>query len=120
MKIVNEFREFAVKGNAVDMAIGIVVGAAFGKIVTSLVNDVIMPPVGVLLGNVDFAKLQFVLRRAIIDPVSKEIIKPESTLRYGLFINNVVDFIIVAFCLFLVVKAINHLRRRQEAAEKKA
>jgi large conductance mechanosensitive channel len=106
MSIVKEFKEFAIKGDAVDMAVGIVIGAAFGKIVSSLVNDVIMPPVGLLLGGVDFKNLKATLKAATINA-------PEVTLNYGQFINNVIDFLIVAFSIFLVVKGINSLNRKQ-------
>jgi large conductance mechanosensitive channel len=105
MSIVKEFKEFAVKGNAVDMAVGIIVGAAFGKIITSLVTDVIMPPIGLLLGGVDFKNLKVILK-----PEQGEI--PAVTLNYGLFVNNVIDFLIVAFAIFLMVKAINTLKRK--------
>jgi len=110
MGLIKEFREFAVKGNAVDMAVGIIVGAAFGKIVTSLVNDVIMPPVGLLLGGVDLADMKVVFRAAKIDEVGK-VLDPGVALRYGAFINTVLDFLIVAFCIFLMVKVLNMLRR---------
>jgi len=110
MGILKEFREFAVKGNAVDMAVGIIVGAAFGKIVTSLVNDVIMPPVGLLLGGVDLADMKVVFRAAKIDEVGK-VLDPGVALRYGAFANTVLDFLIVAFCIFLMVKVLNMLRR---------
>ncbi len=106
MSIVQEFKDFAVKGNAIDMAVGIIIGAGFGKIVTSLVNDVIMPPIGLLLGGVDFKNLELVLKEATLD-------KPVVTLRYGLFINTVIDFLIVAFCIFLVVKGINSLNKKK-------
>jgi large conductance mechanosensitive channel len=110
MSIVTEFKEFAVKGDAVDMAVGIVIGASFGKIVTSLVNDVMMPPLGILLGGVDFKSLKVVLKEAVINtPPTPSI--PAVTLNYGLFINTVIDFLIVAFCIFLVVKGINHLKK---------
>jgi large conductance mechanosensitive channel len=104
MSIINEFKEFAVKGNAIDMAVGIIVGAAFGKIVNSLVSDVIMPPIGVLVGGTDFSNLKLVLKAAVAD-------KPEVTLNYGLFINNLINFLIVAFSIFLVVKGMNHIRQ---------
>ncbi len=106
MSIIKEFKEFAVKGNAVDMAVGIIIGAAFGKIVTSLVTDVIMPPIGLLLGGVDFKNLKLTLKAATIDA-------PAVTLNYGLFVNNVIDFLIVAFSIFLVVKGINSLKKKQ-------
>jgi large conductance mechanosensitive channel len=106
MSIVKEFKEFAIKGNAIDMAVGIVIGAAFGKIVTSIVNDVIMPPIGMLIGGVDFSKLVIILKQETID-------KPAVVIKYGQFINNVIDFIIVAFSIFIVVKGINTLKRKQ-------
>ena len=110
MGIIKEFREFAVKGNAVDMAVGIIVGAAFGKIVTSLVNDVIMPPVGLLLGGVDLVDRKVVFKPAVLDEAGK-VLDPGVALRYGAFINTVFDFLIVAFCIFLMVKVLNMLRR---------
>jgi large conductance mechanosensitive channel len=109
MGILKEFQEFAVKGNAVDLAVGVVIGAAFGKIVTSLVNDVIMPPVGVLVGGVDFSGLAIKLR-------DKTDTHPESILRYGAFINTILDFVIVAVAIFLMIKLLNSLRRKEEAA----
>jgi large conductance mechanosensitive channel len=105
MSIIKEFKEFAVKGDAIDMAVGIVIGASFSKIVTSLVGDVIMPPIGLLLGGVDFKNLKFVLKAATVD-------KPAVTLNYGLFINTMIDFLIVAFCIFMVVKGVNHLKKQ--------
>ena len=106
MSIIKEFKEFAVKGDAVDMAVGIVIGAAFGKIVSSLVNDVIMPPIGLLLGGVDFKNLKAVLKQATVDA-------PAVTLNYGQFINTVIDFVIVAFSIFIVVKGINTLKKQK-------
>jgi len=106
MSLIKEFKEFAVKGDAVDMAVGIVIGAAFGKIVSSLVNDVIMPPIGLLLGGVDFKNLALTLKAATID-------KPAVTLKYGQFLNNVLDFLIVAFAIFMVIKGINSLKKKQ-------
>jgi len=106
MSIIKEFKEFAVKGDAVDMAVGIVIGAAFGKIVTSLVSDVIMPPIGLLLGGVDFKNLAITLKDATLT-------QPAVTLRYGQFINSVIDFLIVAFSIFMVVKGINSLKKKQ-------
>ncbi len=104
-----EFREFAVKGNVVDMAVGIIIGAAFGKIVTSLVADVITPPLGYLIGGVDFTQI------SITFPALMEG-KPPVTLNYGKFIQTVFDFSIVAFAIFLLVKGVNALKRKQEAA----
>ena len=106
MSIVKEFQEFAIKGDAVDMAVGIVIGAAFSKIVSSLVSDVIMPPIGLLLGGVDFKNLKIVLKEAVGTA-------PAVTLNYGQFINTAIDFAIVAFSIFLVVKGINHLKRKK-------
>ena len=104
MSIVKEFRDFAVKGDAVDMAVGIVIGASFGKIVSSLVGDVIMPPIGLLLGGVDFKNLKVILKEATLTA-------PAVTLNYGMFINNVIDFMIVAAAIFMVVKGINTLKK---------
>jgi large conductance mechanosensitive channel len=115
MGIVKEFREFAVKGSAMDMAVGIIVGAAFGKIVTSLVNDVIMPPVGLILGGVDLADMKVVFKPAVLDAAGK-VLDPGVALRYGAFINTVFDFLIVAFCIFLMIKVLNMLRRVGERA----
>ena len=106
MSIIKEFRDFAIKGNAVDMAVGIIIGASFGKIITSLVRDVIMPPLGLLIGGVDFKNLKIVLKEATITA-------PAVTLNYGQFINTMIDFFIVAFSIFLVVKGINHLKRKK-------
>ena len=113
MSIAKEFQEFAVKGNMIDMAVGIIIGGAFGKIVTSLVNDVIMPPIGMLLGKVDFKQLAITLKEATVDAAGAEVAAVQ--LKYGMFVQNVVDFVIVAFCVFLLVKGINSLRRKQEA-----
>ena len=104
MSIIKEFKEFAVKGDAVDMAVGVVIGASFSKIVTSLVGDVIMPPIGLILGGVDFKNLKVILKTATANA-------PAVTLNYGQFINTTIDFLIVAFCIFLVVKGINHLKK---------
>lgn len=109
MGIVNEFREFAVKGNAVDLAVGVVIGAAFGKIVSSLVSDVIMPPIGVLLGGVDFSHLVLTLRE-------KTETAPAVVLKYGVFINTIIDFLIIAVAIFALVKVLNTLRRKNEEA----
>ena len=108
MGFVKEFKAFAMRGNVMDMAVGIVIGVAFGKIVSSLVNDVIMPPVGVLMGGVDFSHLVVTLKAAAGS-------EPAVTLKYGMLINTVIDFLIVAFAIFLVVKGMNALKRKQEA-----
>jgi large conductance mechanosensitive channel len=109
MGIVKEFKAFAMRGNVMDMAVGIVIGVAFGKIVSSLVNDVIMPPIGMLMGGVDFSHLGITLKAAGGSA-------PAVTLRYGLLINTIIDFLIVAFAIFLVIKGMNALKRKQEAA----
>lgn len=113
MGLLTEFRDFAVKGNALDMAVGIIIGAAFNKIVTSLVNDIIMPPIGMLLGGVDFKSLQVTLKDAVTSPAGDVI--PSVAVRYGLFINTVIDFLIVAFTIFMVVKTINRLGQMRTA-----
>jgi large conductance mechanosensitive channel len=109
MGMMSEFRDFAVRGNVVDMAVGIVIGGAFGKIVSSFVNDVLMPPIGIMLGGVDFTELAFTLKAA-----SGEV--TAVTLNYGTFIQTLVDFIIIAFAIFMVVKAMNSLKKKKEAA----
>jgi large conductance mechanosensitive channel len=109
MGFVKEFKTFAMRGNVMDMAIGIVIGAAFGKIVTSLVNDVIMPPIGVLMGGVDFSNLAVTLRAAHEGA-------PAVVLKYGAFINTIIDFLIVGFAIFLVIKGMNALKRKKEEA----
>lgn len=117
MGMVKEFKEFAVKGNVVDMAVGIIIGGAFGTIVKSLVSDVIMPPIGLMLGGVDFTDLFVVLKGegdfvTLADAAAAGAV----TINYGLFINNVISFLIVAFAVFLLVKSINKLKRQEEAA----
>ena len=107
MSMMKEFKEFAVKGNVVDMAVGIIIGGAFGKIVSSFVSDVIMPPIGVLLGGVDFAKLSITVKEAT---ETVEAVK----INYGSFLNTIIDFIIIAFVIFMVIKAINNLKRKEE------
>lgn len=109
MGFIQEFKSFAVKGNVVDMAVGIIIGAAFGKIVASLVEDVIMPPVGLIVGGVDFTDLTIIMKAASGGA-------PAVMFKYGRFIQTVVDFTIVAFAIFLLVKAINALKRKEEAA----
>ncbi len=115
-----EFREFAIKGNVVDMAVGIIIGAAFGTIVQSLVNDVIMPPIGLALGNVDFSNLFVILKEGVPPGPYAALADAETagavTINYGLFINTVISFVIVAFAVFILVKNINRLKREQEEA----
>ena len=110
MKIVQEFKDFAMRGNVIDMAVGIIIGSAFGKIVSSLVQDVIMPPIGLILGNVDFSNLVLTLRE-------KSEAAEAITLKYGMFINTVLDFIIVAFAIFMLIKQINRLKKEAPPIE---
>jgi large conductance mechanosensitive channel len=105
MSVLKEFKEFAVKGNVIDLAVGLVVGAAFGKVVSSVVADVITPPIGLLVGGVDFTNLKLVMRQAAAG-------KPAVTLNYGTFLQAIFDFLIVAFAIFLVVKAVNRFKRQ--------
>lgn len=115
--MLKEFKEFAVRGNVVDMAVGIIIGGAFGTIVTSLVNDVLMPPIGLLLGGVDFTDLFWVLKGEGPYATLAEAAEAGAvTINLGVFINSVISFLIVAFAVFLLVKGINRLRREQEAA----
>jgi len=111
MSILSEFRAFIARGNVVDLAVGVIIGAAFGKIVTSLVDQIIMPPIGLLLGQVDFSELKLVLRAA--DPATKH---AEVALGYGAFLNTVVQFLIIAASVFLIVKAAGAVQRKQDAA----
>ena len=114
MGMMTEFREFAMRGNVIDLAVGVVIGGAFGKIVAALVDKVIMPPIGLLVGGVDFSKLAITLKAAGVDAAGKEI--PAVVLAYGEFLNAVVQFVIVAFAIFLLVKAINRMHRKPEPA----
>ncbi len=109
MSIAKEFKDFAVKGNVVDMAVGVIIGAAFGKIVSSLVGDVIMPPIGVLLGGVDFSSLALIVKEAIGEA-------PAVVISYGKFIQTLIDFTIIAFAIFMAVKAINSTKKKAEEA----
>ncbi len=109
MSFVSEFKSFAMKGNVVDMAVGIIIGVAFGKIVASLVRDVIMPPIGVLVGGVNFSELVYIIQEAQGEAVAVAI-------NYGLFIQSIVDFLIVAFAIFMTVKVMNSLKKKEEVA----
>jgi large conductance mechanosensitive channel len=109
MSMIKEFKEFAVKGNVADMAVGIIIGAAFGKIVSSLVSDVLMPPIGLLVGGVDFSGLGITLRAATTDA-------PAVIMKYGVFVNTIIDFIIVAFAIFMVIRALNALKKKEAEA----
>ncbi len=108
MSMIQEFKQFAMKGNVLDMAVGIIIGAAFGGIVTSLVADVIMPPIGILLGGVDFSSFAFVLKEAAGDA-------PAVTVNYGVFLNTVINFLIVAFAIFLLIKGVNKAKKEEAA-----
>lgn len=114
MKIIQEFKEFALKGNVADMAVGIIIGAAFGKIVSSLVNDIIMPPIGLLLGGVDFTDLKIILKEGSVDQAGNAV--SAVALNYGTFIQTTLDFLIVAFAIFFMIKAMNNLKRRRGEA----
>ncbi len=113
--MLKEFREFAMRGNVLDMAIGIIIGAAFGKIVTSLVNDVVMPPIGLLLGKVDFTNLYLNLSGGSFASLADAEAAGAPLVKYGVFLNTVLDFVIVAFVIFLVVRQVNKLKRKEEA-----
>ena len=109
MSMMSEFKSFAMRGNVVDMAVGIVIGGAFGKIVSSFVNDVLMPPIGMMMGGVDFSDLSVVLKEAVGEAAAV-------TLNYGAFIQSVVDFVIIAFAIFMVIRAMNNLKKKEEEA----
>jgi large conductance mechanosensitive channel len=109
MSIVKEFKEFAMRGNVIDMAVGVIIGGAFGKIVASFVNDVVMPPLGLLIGGVDFKDLKAPLKAAEGDAAAV-------TLNYGMFIQNVLDFLIIALVIFMAIKGINSMKKKEEAA----
>ncbi|MCW9027990.1 MAG: large-conductance mechanosensitive channel protein MscL [Kangiella sp.] len=108
MGMLSEFKKFAMKGNVVDMAVGIIIGVAFGKIVSSFVNDILMPPLGILLGGMDFTALAFTIKEAVGEQAAV-------TINYGSFIQTAIDFIIVAFAIFMMIKAMNRLSRKEEA-----
>lgn len=112
MGFIKEFKQFAMRGNVVDMAVGIIIGGAFGKIVTSVVNDIIMPGVGLLVGGVNFTDLKIVLKKAVME--GEQLISPAVTINYGNFIQVVFDFVIIAFAIFLLIKAMNTLNRKKE------
>lgn len=109
MGMMKEFKEFAMRGNVMDMAIGIIIGAAFGKIVSSFVGDVLMPPIGLLIGNMDFSNIAITLKQAVGET-------PAVTMKIGQFINYIIDFLIVALAIFLVIKGLNSMKKKQEAA----
>jgi large conductance mechanosensitive channel len=115
MKIIQEFKDFAMKGNVVDMAVGIIIGAAFGKIVSSIVADIIMPPIGLVMGGVNFTDLKFTIKPAAMDAATQAM-KPAVTINYGEFLQVTVDFLIVAFAIFMIVKGMNALKKNEDAA----
>ncbi len=115
MGLVQEFKDFAVKGNVIDLAVGVIIGGAFGKIVTSIVNDIIMPPIGLVMGGVDFADLKLVLKEAVLDATGAVSVEAVS-INYGNFINIVIQFLIIALCVFMVVKGFNAMKKKEEAA----
>lgn len=112
MKLVDEFKAFAMRGNVVDLAVGIIIGGAFGRIVTSFVGDVIMPPIGLLLGGVKFTDLQIILKGPVMD-ASGKVLQQAVSINYGNFIQTVVDFLIIAFAIFMMVKGMNSLKRKE-------
>lgn len=111
-KLLSDFKEFAMRGNVIDMAVGVIIGGAFGKIVSSLVNDVIMPVVGILTGGIDFKESKVLLKAAEMN--GEEIVKPEVWLTWGMFIQNVVDFLIIAFCIFMAIRIMNRFKKKEE------
>jgi large conductance mechanosensitive channel len=114
MSVLKEFRDFAMRGNVVDLAVGVIIGGAFGKIVSSVVTDIIMPPIGLAVGGVDFKDLKFVLKDGSVDEAGTAI--AEVAIGYGNFIQTVFDFTIVAFCIFMLIKVMNNLKKKDEAA----
>lgn len=114
-KFLSEFKDFAMRGNVVDMAVGVIIGGAFGKIVTSLVNDIIMPGIGVLTGGANFSEFKYVIQKAVVDGTTQEVIQPEVAITWGAFVQTIVDFLIVAFCIFLAIKVMNNLSKKKEA-----
>jgi len=117
MGMIKEFKEFAMKGNVMDMAVGIIIGAAFGKVITSFVKDVLMPPIGLLLGGVDFSDLAINLNESTV--ADDGTVTEAVSLNYGLFVNTALDFIIVAFAIFMMIKAMNSMKKKEEAAPAK-
>lgn len=115
MKMVKDFKEFAMRGNVIDLAVGIIIGAAFGKIISSLVNDVIMPPIGLLVGGIDFKDIAINMKDAVLDKETGKIVKEAVTLKIGNFIQSVVDFLIVAFAIFMLIKGITNISRKKAA-----
>ena len=115
MKIMQEFKAFAMRGNMIDMAVGIIIGAAFGKIISSLVNDVLMPPLGLLIGGINFADIKVIMKDAVTDPATGKILKEAVAFKIGNFIQAIIDFTIIAFSIFMIVKGINRMNRSKPA-----
>jgi large conductance mechanosensitive channel len=116
MKMIQEFKAFAVKGNMIDLAVGIIIGAAFGKIVASLVSDVIMPPIGLLLGGMNFTDIHFTMKDAVLDPATGKVLKEAVNLKIGSFIQTLVDFTIIAFSVFMLIKGLARMNRKKPDA----
>ena len=114
MSMIKEFKDFAMRGNVVDMAVGVIIGGAFGKITASLVTDVLMPPLGLAMGGIDFKDKALLIKAAVME--GEKVISPAVSINYGLFLNTVIDFVIVAFALFMVIKAMNRLQKKEAAA----
>ena len=114
MSMIKEFKDFAMRGNVVDMAVGVIIGGAFGKITASLVSDVLMPPLGLAMGGIDFKDKALLIKAAVME--GDKVVSPAVSINYGLFLNTVIDFIIVAFALFMVIKAMNKLKKKEAAA----
>ena len=115
MGLIKEFKEFAMRGNVIDLAVGVIIGAAFGAVVSSMVSDVLMPPIGWAAGNLDFSQMQVVLKHGTPDPKNPAVMVGEVAIRYGKFINTIINFLIVAVCIFLVVKAMNAMKKKEAA-----
>jgi large conductance mechanosensitive channel len=114
MGMIKEFKEFASKGNVVDLAVGVVIGGAFGKIVASFVKDILMPPIGLALGGVDFKNIKIMLQEAVMN--GEEVVKEAVSINIGVFLGTLLDFIIIAFSIFMLIKGINKMKRKEEAA----
>jgi large conductance mechanosensitive channel len=116
MKIMSDFKAFIMKGNVLDLAVGIIIGAAFGKIVASLVSDVLMPPIGVLIGGTNFTDIQITIKDAVMDPANGKILKEAVVIKIGNFVQSLVDFVIIAFSIFLLITGVNKVNRKKPAA----
>ncbi len=114
MKLLSEFKAFAMRGNVMDMAVGIIIGGAFGKIISSLVSDVLMPPIGMLIGGLDLSDFKITMKDAVLDAAGN-ITTPAATISYGIFVNTIINFVIVAFAIFMVIKLMNMAKKKEEA-----